>query len=150
MTTLWPVYYFHFDIVLLLASAAMAETLGALPLRRALAVWPIALVCVVGLVAVTVRIMASPQPVVIVDRAEGRKLLRQGFSRIEDDGATLQMDRRETRRAGVATQSAPRRVCRHRLPSPNGGRRRPEAVNGTARTRRPARCRTPGSGAASV
>jgi hypothetical protein len=87
MTTLWPVYYFHFDVVLLLVSAAMAEAAGAMPLRRVLTVWPMTLVCTVGLIAVTTRIMASPQPSIIVARAAERNLLRQGFSGLEDDGA---------------------------------------------------------------
>jgi hypothetical protein len=86
MTTVWPVYYVHFDVVLLLASAALAETVATVPLRRAIGGWAAAIVCATGLVAGTVRIMAAPAPAIAVDRADGRNLLRQGFSRIEDDG----------------------------------------------------------------
>ena len=87
MTTVWPVYYVHFDVVLLLASAAMAETIASVSLPRALGVWAATIVCAIGLVAGAVRLMASPEPSVIVARADGRNLLRQGFSTLEDDGA---------------------------------------------------------------
>ncbi|MEP7304154.1 MAG: hypothetical protein ABJA98_01425 [Acidobacteriota bacterium] len=87
MTTVWPVYYVHFDVVVLLASAALAETVAAIPLRRAIGGWAAAIVCAIGLVAGTVRMMAAPAPSIAVDLADGRNLLRHGFSRLEDDGA---------------------------------------------------------------
>jgi len=86
MTTVWPVYYVHFDIVLLFASAALAETIVAVPLRRAIAGWAVTIVCAIGVVAAMVRLMAAPAPSIAVDRADQRRLLRQGFSRLENDG----------------------------------------------------------------
>jgi hypothetical protein len=87
MTTVWPVYYFHFDVALLFAAAALAETVGRLRVGRALALWSIALASTTALVAVVVLSAASAQPSVILDRVDGRRLLRQGFAPMEDDGA---------------------------------------------------------------
>jgi hypothetical protein len=86
MTTVWPVYYVHFDVVLLLASAALAGTVAAVPMRRVIGGWAATIVCAIGLVAGAVRLMAAPAPSVAVDRADGGALLRQGFSRPENDG----------------------------------------------------------------
>jgi hypothetical protein len=87
MTTVWPVYYVHFDVVLLLTSAAIAESIGTLPVRRALAMWAASVACAIGMVAAAVQLMASPAPSIVIGRAAGSNLLRQGFSRLEDDGA---------------------------------------------------------------
>jgi hypothetical protein len=87
MTTVWPVYYIHFDVVLLLASSAMAEAAGMMSKRTALRVWPLTLACTVTVVVVVVGAVASPAPIVVAAETLGPNLLLQGFLRPESDGS---------------------------------------------------------------
>jgi hypothetical protein len=87
MTTVWPVYYIHFDVVLLLVSAAAAEAAEAPGRYAGLRVWPVVLVSTAVLVVVAVGAIASPTPSVFAAETLGPNLLPQGFLRPEDDGA---------------------------------------------------------------
>jgi hypothetical protein len=87
MTTLWPVLYIYFDVVLLLASAALAETIGA---SRFAPRWWATLMTLAALAAVVVsaayamtasRLSASP------GSAETSRAFQHGFSRPERDGS---------------------------------------------------------------
>ena len=52
MTTLYPVHYLYYDVLLLLASGAIVETLGIEPLRMAAGPWLASLAAVVALMFV--------------------------------------------------------------------------------------------------
>ena len=87
MTTVWPVYYAHFDVMFLLTSAALAESAGAMSWRRALGSWPVVLASSAVLVAGTVLVLTRSEPSVVVAEEPGRRWLRDGFGGLEDDGA---------------------------------------------------------------
>ncbi|MEP7117741.1 MAG: hypothetical protein ABI880_09170 [Acidobacteriota bacterium] len=59
LTALWPVFYIHFDVLLLLASGAVAETLGPqLSVRR----WAIGLAALALAVTATIYSATHPDP----------------------------------------------------------------------------------------
>jgi hypothetical protein len=85
MTTLWPVNYIYFDVLLLFVSAAMAETLGRSGLTLRLTPWLATLAVVIVAVAVTLRLTTSRMPSIAVASPAAQPLLKQGFSRGERD-----------------------------------------------------------------
>lgn len=86
LTTLYPVHYLYYDVVLLLVSAAMVETLDAGPIRMAVRPWLLSLATVVVLVFAAIRTMISPFPSVAVGDAPAGRSLHSGFGPSESDG----------------------------------------------------------------
>jgi hypothetical protein len=86
MTTLWPVYYIYYDVLLLLISAALVETLKAGPVPMSVKPWLISLTVLVVLTAATIRIVASPFPSIAAGEVAPGLPLRAGFALSEFDG----------------------------------------------------------------
>jgi hypothetical protein len=84
MTTLYPVQYLYYDVLLLLVSGAMTETLEAGPARMAARPWFVSLTALVVLVFATMRTVMSPFPSVAAGDPD--RPLRAGFARSESDG----------------------------------------------------------------
>ena len=83
MTSLWPVYYIYYDVLLLFVSAAIVETLGpALRMR----VWLATLAAVVALVAVTTRAMTVGAPSIEIGSPAARRAFLRGFGTPEREG----------------------------------------------------------------
>ncbi len=105
LTTLWPVFYIYFDVLLLLVSAAIAETLGAVRPRVLAGAWSIVLAGLALTVATLLGASASSYPSIDLGSPDGTRALYRGFSEAENDGA-----RRFVRaRALTATLVLPRR-----------------------------------------
>ena len=80
MTTLYPVQYLYYDVLLLLVSAALAEMLAFPQAGPAVTTWTLSLIVPAFVVWVTLRIVAAPFPQVVVgDRSAARHLLN-GFA----------------------------------------------------------------------
>jgi hypothetical protein len=86
MTTLYPVHYLYYDVLLLLVADAVAQTVDPAAVPRVAAPWLFSLAAIGTLVAVIVRVAASPFPSVIASDAARNRELRSGFSSIEYDG----------------------------------------------------------------
>jgi hypothetical protein len=86
MTTLWPVPYIYYDVLLLLVSGVLAETLEGGSLRMSLRPWALVLAALVVMMAATIRIVASPLPSVAAGEVAPERPLRAGFDRPERDG----------------------------------------------------------------
>jgi hypothetical protein len=89
MTTLYPVHYLYYDVLLLLASAAVVETLETLdadPARLAVTPWLLSLTALVVLMFATMRTVASPFPSVDAADVTVNRPLRTGFAMSESDG----------------------------------------------------------------
>jgi hypothetical protein len=86
MTTLWPVYYIYYDVLLLLASAALVETLEAGPLPMSWKPWLVSLTALVVLAAGTIRMVAAPFPSIAAGEVAPGLPLRAGFASSEFDG----------------------------------------------------------------
>jgi hypothetical protein len=86
MTTVWPVYYVHFDVMLFWISGAIAEASASLLNGRLSLAWPAAAACSATLVAAMLLASASAHPAIAVAGPGGADFLVQGFSNREDDG----------------------------------------------------------------
>ncbi len=89
MTTLWPVNYIYFDVLLLFVSAAIAETLGrpgSRALTRRLTPWLLTLAGVTFVVVAALRLTTSPLPAITAGSAAAHRSFKEGFSRVERDG----------------------------------------------------------------
>lgn len=86
MTTLYPVHYLYYDVLLLLASAAIADALDAAPIGAELAAWGLSLAVVAALVPIAVGVVAPPFPHVSAGAVGGDRPLRSGFAATEHDG----------------------------------------------------------------
>jgi hypothetical protein len=86
MTTLWPVYYIYYDVLLLLVSGALVETVEGGRLRMAIAAWALTLAGLGLMMVVTIRVVASPFPHVVSGEPVPEWPLRSGFDRPERDG----------------------------------------------------------------
>jgi hypothetical protein len=98
MTTLWPVHYIYYDVLLLLVSGALAETLDAGaptaaasgwkagPATMTAKPWLLSLTALAVLVFAGMRVVASPFPSIAVGEASPDRALRAGFARSESDG----------------------------------------------------------------
>jgi hypothetical protein len=85
VTTLWPVNYIYFDVLLLFVSATMAETLGHSVLTLRLTPWLATLAGVLSAVGVALRLGTSPMPSIAVGSRAAQPFLKQGFSSGEGD-----------------------------------------------------------------
>ena len=86
MTTLYPVHYLYYDVLLLLASGALAGMLAGRPARIALERWGLSLTAIAALVFVALRIVASPFPHIAAGEVSPDRPLRAGFAASERDG----------------------------------------------------------------
>src|SRR6185295_3824664 len=80
MTTLWPVYYIYLDVFLLLASAAVADTLDLGPSTRIVPIWAASVVAVVAATALALRAQAPSHPSLHFESAADRRALSDGFA----------------------------------------------------------------------
>jgi hypothetical protein len=133
MTTLWPVVYVYFDVFLLFAFAAAAESFA--PDRGAGATW----ITIAAMSAAVVSALAfteiSAQPVIDAGTPAARPFLRAGFSGDEHDGARtfawvdgtradIALPRRSRSRATLVV------TCQPNLPGPDAAQQMSAAVNG--------------------
>ena len=89
MTTLYPVHYLYYDVLLLLVSGAVVETLETLdagPVRMSVTPWLLSLTALVVLMFATMRAVASPFPSVDAADVTPNRPLRTGFAMSERDG----------------------------------------------------------------
>jgi len=86
LTSLWPVYYIHFDVLLLLVSAALAESLPSLRPRSVAMMSLLLLAATTAFTGVMMRVAAPPAAVVQVGTVDGRRALLSGFADVEDGG----------------------------------------------------------------
>ena len=85
MTSLWPVYYIYFDVILLFAAAAFAETLAP-DHHPGVASWMAAVAVIVVVVLISLRTQAAPFPSIEMSSAESEYALLEGFDRNRADG----------------------------------------------------------------
>jgi hypothetical protein len=112
MTTLWPVYYIYYDVLLLLVSAAIVETLA--PALRMKA-WLATLAATAVLVAATTRAMTVADPSIAIGSATAQRALLRGFETttrerdshlawIVDQSAAMAIPRSSTAPAEIAIE----------------------------------------------
>lgn len=86
MTGLYPVHYLYYDVLLLLVSGAIVETLGAGSVRMAATPWLVSLIVLTALMVGATRAVMSPYPHVAAGDDSPGALLRSGFAMSESDG----------------------------------------------------------------
>ena len=86
MTTLYPVHYLYYDVLLLLASGAIVETLGIEPLRMTAGPWLASLAAVIAAMFVATLGVLAPFPHVAAGEDTKGHMLRSGFGMAERDG----------------------------------------------------------------
>jgi hypothetical protein len=86
MTTFYPVHYLYYDVLLLLVSAAVVETLATGRARMRAPVWFASLGAIVALLFCTTRAVMSPFPHAAVGEITPDRPLRTGFAGAETDG----------------------------------------------------------------
>ena len=115
MTSLWPVYYIYYDVLLLFVSAAIVETLA--PALR-MTTWLATLAAVLVLVAATTRAMTVAAPSIEIGSPAAQRALLRGFGTTERDGdrhvawiveqrAAIALPRNSTTPADVAIDCRP-------------------------------------------
>jgi hypothetical protein len=94
MTTLYPVHYLYYDVLLLLACGRVAETLATGPAGRTsvhMAVtpktWTLSLAGATIVVLIALRTVASPLPSIAAGQPSEDRPLRFGFAASESDGS---------------------------------------------------------------
>ena len=112
MTTLYPVHYLYYDVLLLLVSGAIVDALGADPVRMAATPWLVSLTALIALMAGVTRAMVSPFPQITAGDGSSGAPLRSGFAMSESDGqrrfswivgheATIVLPRRSAQAADI-------------------------------------------------
>ena len=86
MTTLYPVHYLYYDVLLLLVSAALAGTLQEAPARVTRLVWACSAIMLVVLTFAAMRTLVAPFPQIAAGTASDDRPLRTGFAASEHDG----------------------------------------------------------------
>jgi hypothetical protein len=84
MTSLWPVYYIYYDVLLLFVSAAMVEAFR--PALR-MGVWLATLAAAVVLVAATTSAMTVAAPSIEIGAPGAQRALVEGFGATEREGS---------------------------------------------------------------
>jgi hypothetical protein len=138
MTTLWPVTYVYFDVLLLLAAAVAAEFLDAdAAAPRSLAAWWAATAAVAVVIIVGSTALALPSnPVVDAGDASARPYLRSGFTGDEREGprsfawvegrrASILLPRRSAAAATIEL------ICQPALPPGAAAQRLSATLNGS-------------------
>jgi hypothetical protein len=112
MTTLYPVHYLYYDVLLLLICAALAAIPGSAPAVVGFGRWLVSLGAVVALVAAMGALQLSPWPQVTAGDESSNAIMRSGFAMAERDGqrafrwivgheATVILPRRSAQAAAV-------------------------------------------------
>src|SRR3954471_6447891 len=86
MTTLYPVHYLYYDVLLLLVCGAMAATLSSGLVKMAASRWVVSLLALIVLMVATARAVASPFPRIGSGGDDPGALLGSGFAMAEYDG----------------------------------------------------------------
>jgi hypothetical protein len=86
MTGLYPVHYLYYDVLLLLVSGAIVETLAADPVRVAATPWLVSSIVSIALIAGATGAVLAPYPRVDAGDDSPGVLLRAGFAMSESDG----------------------------------------------------------------
>jgi len=86
MTTLYPVHYLYYDVLLLLISAALAEAFDAPQARPVFMPWAVSLTVLAALVFLVLRTETAPFPHVAAGAPAPDAPLRAGFAASESDG----------------------------------------------------------------
>jgi hypothetical protein len=87
MTTLYPVHYLYYDVLLLLVCGRLADTLDAATADVSARAWTLSLAGAALVVLAAVRLIASPLPSIAAGQASGDRPLRDGFAASESDGS---------------------------------------------------------------
>jgi len=87
MTTLYPVHYLYYDVLLLLACARIADMLGASPALTATKTWALSAIAVTAVIVAAVRAVAPAFPAVAAGERSGERPFRSGFAASESDGS---------------------------------------------------------------
>jgi hypothetical protein len=89
MTTLWPMYYIYFDVLLLLVAAAIADSLPRWGLLGQVQVWTVSLAAAALLMVVSVAGWTSAHPILDFQRTDTSRWLYKGFLPSRISGETL-------------------------------------------------------------
>jgi len=118
MTTLWPLYYIYFDVLLLFVAAAIGESIVAARIRYPMKWWTASLVAT-GCVAAAALLIAAPaNPRIDFAAADSSRWLYQGFAMSRAEGepalpwiwgndATVSLARRSTSSSVIAVDANP-------------------------------------------
>jgi hypothetical protein len=87
LTTLYPVHYLYYDVLLLLVADALTSTIDSGVAPRIVRPWILSLTAVAALVFITIRVVAPPFPHVAAGDVSSDGELRSGFAGVEHDGA---------------------------------------------------------------
>ncbi len=118
MTTLWPLYYIYFDVLLLFVSGAVAESIVSTGVRAPAKWWLAGLAAAACLVAAAVLIAAPPNPRIDFAAADASRWLYQGFATSRADGepalpwiwgqdGTVALPRRSTASSAIIVEANP-------------------------------------------
>ena len=86
MTSLYPVHYLYYDVLLLLISGALVGTLGSAPVRMNAAAWLLSVGAVILLMVGMAHVLLSPLPQVEAGDDSSSAMMRSGFAMSESDG----------------------------------------------------------------
>ena len=86
MTGLYPVHYLYYDVLLLIVSGAIVETLAAGPVRMAATPWLVSLLVSIAAIAGASWAVLAPDPRVDAGDQSPAALFRAGFAMSESDG----------------------------------------------------------------
>jgi hypothetical protein len=87
LTTLWPVYYIYYDVLLLFVSAAVVEAMESSPAPIRLTSWAYVLAGIIVVVGASVGASAASNPAIVIGSPGSARFLEQGFGDTEYDGA---------------------------------------------------------------
>jgi hypothetical protein len=86
LTTLYPVHYLYYDVLLLLASAAVASAWPGAGALRTSGMWISSMIAAGIIVVVCLRASVSARPDLSVGAPAAAQMLQTGFSDVEHDG----------------------------------------------------------------
>jgi hypothetical protein len=87
LTTLYPVHYLYYDVLLVLACGRLAETLDGTRATMEVKTWTLSLAASAIVVFAALRTVASPLPSIAAGQASDDRPLRAGFAASESDGS---------------------------------------------------------------
>jgi hypothetical protein len=113
MTTLYPVNYLYYDVLLLLVSGVLVDALGSGPVQLTVSPWFASLAVLTALMVGITQALISPSPQVAAGDDSAGMALRSGFAMSESDGhqrfswivghdATIVLPRRSAQPAEIA------------------------------------------------
>jgi hypothetical protein len=89
MTTLWPMYYIYFEVLLLLIAGALADTMPRWTTAGQIRTWTASLVAVAMLIAVALAWWTPAYPTLDFGRTDASRWLYKGFLQARIGGETL-------------------------------------------------------------